>query len=86
VGPAGLAVALNTASNDVSVFDPDHTAGRFRISVGKGPRAMAFSADGRVLFVANYNSDDVSVLDLGGARQMGRLPVGRGPQAITLIP
>ncbi len=86
MGPGGLAVALNTDSNDVLVFDPDRPTGRYRIGVGRGPRAMAFSADGRVLYVANYNSDDVSVLDLGAGRQMGRLPVGRGPRAITLIP
>ncbi len=86
VAPNGLAVAINAGSNDVSVFDPDHIAGRFRIGVGMGPRALAFSPDGRALFVANYKSNDVSVLDLVSGRQMGRLAVGRGPRAVTWIP
>jgi YVTN family beta-propeller protein len=51
-----------------------------------GPRGLAFSPDGRALFVANYNSNDVSVLDLVAGRQMGRLAVGRGPRAVTWIP
>jgi len=86
VGPDGRAVVINSINHDVSIFDPDHPGGRFRIGVGVGPRALAFSPDGRACFVANYDTGDVSVLDLKEGRQFGRLAVGKGPKALTWIP
>lgn len=86
VGPDGRAVVINSMSNDVSVFDPDRPAGRFRIGVGVGPRALAFSPDGRACFVANYDTGDLSVLDLDAGRQLGRLAVGKGPRGVAWVP
>ncbi|MEK7468677.1 MAG: hypothetical protein AAB074_14800 [Planctomycetota bacterium] len=43
------------------------------ISVGDKPRDMAFSADGRFLFVANTGSLDVSVIDLSTLRETRRI-------------
>lgn len=43
------------------------------ISVGDKPRDMAFSADGRFLYVANTGSLDVSVVDLSLCRETRRI-------------
>ncbi len=86
VGPDGRAVVINSINHDISVFDPDRPAGRFRIGVGIGPRALTFSPDGRACFVANYDTGDISVVDLDQGRQLGRLAVGKGPGALTWIP
>lgn len=86
VGPDGRAVVINAMSNDLSVFDPERPSGRFRVGVGVGPRGLAFSADGRSCFVANYNTNDLSVLDLAAGRQLGRLAVGKGPRGVAWVP
>lgn len=80
------AVVVNATSNDVSVFDPGHPAGRYRIGVGVGPRDVAISPDGRWAYVPNYNTNDLSVLDLEKGRQLGRLAVGKGPKAVAWVP
>lgn len=80
------AVVVNAVSNDVSVFDPDRPAGRYRIGVGVGPRDVLVSPDGRWAYVPNYNTNDLSVLDLEKGRQLGRLAVGKGPKAVAWVP
>ncbi|MCR5660515.1 MAG: YncE family protein [bacterium] len=82
----GKVIVINTISNDLSVFDIDNPAGRYRLSVGSGPRDILFSPDGLGCFVANYSSSDVSVVDLVNGRQLGRLEVAKGPRSMVWIP
>src|SRR5438093_7763507 len=53
----------NEKSDDVTVIDATTRAVVKTIAVGKRPRGVAVSPDGRRVFVANSNSDSVSVID-----------------------
>ena len=71
--PDGTRVYVaNTGSNTVSVFNTatgqlidtnPNVAGTQSISVGSSPSALAISADGKRLYVANTGSNSVSVID-----------------------
>jgi len=53
-----------------------------RIGVGRSPRGMAVSPDGRSVYVANALDDAVSVIDVATRKQVRVLGLG-GPQEIT---
>ncbi len=51
-GPAYLVYATNERSGDISVIDPDKRAEVGRIPIGKRPRGLVASPDGKLLYVA----------------------------------
>ncbi|HEY1241272.1 MAG TPA: YncE family protein [Bryobacteraceae bacterium] len=53
-----------------------------RVPVGRNPRGIALSADGRRLYVANRLDDNVSVIDTAAARVVGTIALG-GPVVVT---
>lgn len=55
-----------------------------RIAVGRNPRGVAISADGRKLFVANRMDDSVSVIDTRFDRVVATIDLG-GPREITAL-
>jgi YVTN family beta-propeller protein len=55
-----------------------------RIPVGRGPRGLALSPDGKTLYVADALDDAVSVIDTGLLERTGTIPLG-GPDAVTQI-
>jgi YVTN family beta-propeller protein len=50
--PAYLVYATNERSGDISIIDPDRRAEIGRIPIGKRPRGLVASPDGRILYVA----------------------------------
>jgi YVTN family beta-propeller protein len=48
-----------------------------RIPVGRAPKGLALSPDGRRLFVANRTDDTVSVIDTASHRVTATIPLGR---------
>jgi YVTN family beta-propeller protein len=50
-----------------------------RIKVGKHPTALAFSADGNRLFVANTFDDSISVIDVSASRVVATISLGPKP-------
>jgi YVTN family beta-propeller protein len=57
--------------------------------VGSTPNALALSADGKQLFVANADNNSVAVIDIaqrGQSRVAGFIPTGWYPTAITATP
>ena len=46
------------------------------IAVGKDPRGLAVTPDGRWLLTANQGSADVSVIDTGTRKEIKRIAVG----------
>jgi YVTN family beta-propeller protein len=54
------------------------------IHVGDGPSAMAFSAEGHLLFVVDTRSGDVAVVRTLSHALFTMLPTGRGPNAIAV--
>jgi YVTN family beta-propeller protein len=54
------------------------------IHVGDGPDALAFSADGRLLFAVDVRSGDVAVIRTSTRSLFTLLPTGRQPNAIAV--
>ena len=53
-----------------------------RIPVGRNPRGIALSPDGRRLYIANRLDDTVSILDTAGAKVVGTIGLG-GPATVN---
>lgn len=56
------------------------------IPVGERPQGMAFSPDGRLLYVTNLNSDSISIVDTQAKKHIGDIPTGKGPVRIMITP
>ena len=54
------------------------------IRVGKVPKFMATSPDGRWLVVSNWCGDDVSIVDTASAREVRRIRLGRNPRGLAI--
>jgi len=79
-----LLYVANLRSQEVTVYSIDDS----RIvkpspHVGDGPAAMAFSAAGHLLFVADSRSGDVAVVRTATQSLFTMLPAGRNPDAIV---
>ena len=72
--------------DEVQVFDATvlKEVGRIRLQPGDGPRELAFSADRRLLMVANGRSNTVSFVDPISMVELSRLQVGEAPTSILL--
>ena len=57
-----------------------------RIPVGKRPRGMQLSHDGRQLYVAAGNDDRIDVVDLATRKVVGHLPSGPDPERFVVSP
>jgi YVTN family beta-propeller protein len=53
-----------------------------RIPVGSGPKGMALSPDGKLLYVANRTGDTISIVDTAARQVSGTLSLG-APAALT---
>jgi YVTN family beta-propeller protein len=71
--------APNSAANDLSASANFVTA---RIPVGRNPRGIVLSPDGRHLFVANRMDDTISVIDTARSRVTSTIDLG-GPKNTT---
>src|SRR6266478_907453 len=76
----------NEKSDDVTVIDATTRTVIKTIAVGKRPRGVAVSPDGRRVFVANSNSDSVSVLDATSLSIVQKIAVGTEPETAVLSP
>jgi YVTN family beta-propeller protein/VCBS repeat-containing protein len=99
-----LAYVVNLSGNTVSVIDTaTHTVidadpatpGVDAISVGGGPREVAFSPDGSLAYVTNFASDTVSVIDTAtrtvidadpATPAVDAIPVGSYPRGVAVSP
>ncbi|MEP6716843.1 MAG: YncE family protein [Terriglobia bacterium] len=71
----GTLSAVNLQSGEVKV-----------IKVGERPQGMAFSPDGRRLYVTNMNSNSISIIDTQAKTRIGDIATGRGPVRIMVTP
>ncbi len=53
------------------------------VAVGAGPHRLAFSTDGRKLYVTNGGDGTVSIVDTRKLAEVKRLPAGRTPSAVA---
>jgi YVTN family beta-propeller protein len=95
----GLVWAVNPDSGTVSVIRTDIGQRIARIRVGKDPRSVALSPDGRYAYVANAADNTVSIINIassdatrfsaaldGGSPGGGRLTTGAEPRAVVVSP
>jgi DNA-binding beta-propeller fold protein YncE len=78
-----LVYVANLHSQEVTVYSIDDGKRVGAIHVGDGPDAMAFSAAGHLLFVADHSSGDVAVVRTATQSLFTMLPVNREPNAIV---
>ena len=81
----GKAYTSNTDTGTVSAVNL-RTGGVQVIAVGERPQGMAFSPDGRRLYVTNLNSDSISIVDTQSETRIGGIPTGKGPVRIMITP
>lgn len=78
-----LLYVANLHSQEVTVYSIDDGRRIGAIHVGDGPAAMAFSAAGHLLFVADSRSGDVAVVRTAARSLFTVLPAGCNPDAIV---
>jgi YVTN family beta-propeller protein len=92
-GPDGRLYVANSGDDSVSVIQNGAVIEKVRTTlmpkdpIGAAPIALALSADGHRLYVADADNNDVAVIDTTKPRQshvLGFIPTGRYPSAIAL--
>src|SRR2546422_4850989 len=74
----------NEKSDNVTVIDAATRKVIKSIPVGKRPRGVAVSPDGRRVYVTNSNSDTLSVIDARSLAVLSTVPAGGAPQGVKL--
>jgi YVTN family beta-propeller protein len=72
--------------NQIWVYDPSGTEVLAEIEAGKGPVALALSADGNTLACVNRLDNTVSLLDTENVTVTSTVQVGASPAAIAPMP
>src|SRR3989475_7030620 len=70
----------NEKSDNVTVIDAATRKVIQSIPVGKRPRGVAVSPDGRRVYVTNSNSDTLSVIDARSLAVLSTVPAGGEPE------
>ncbi|MFN3615217.1 MAG: YncE family protein [Rubrimonas sp.] len=89
VGARPYAVALangrgfvtNSYGDSVTVFDLATRTVVAEVAVGEYPEGVDVSADGQLVYVANWGSDTLSVIDAETLTVTAEIAVGEGPRA-----
>ena len=76
------AYVTNEKSDEVTVIDTDTDKVIATIKVGKRPRGVIVSPDGKFVYVANGNSNDISVIDTKKNEVVETIPAGEDPEGI----
>src|SRR3989454_6982135 len=76
----------NEKSDDVTVIDATTRKVVTTIPVGKRPRGVAVSPDGRRVYVTNSNSDSLSVIDTKSLAVLRTVPAGPRSPGVDLHP
>ena len=73
----------NERSDDVTIIQADSGTVLKTLAVGKRPRGVTASADGKRVYIANSNSDSLSVVDTGALNVVNSFPAGKDPEGLT---
>jgi YVTN family beta-propeller protein len=81
--PDGTLAVAGDLGDRVAFVDPvaEHVTGR--VAVGSHPAALAFSADGKTLYVADRGASQVDVVDVASRTVRARISVGLHPVALA---
>ena len=83
---AETAYVSDEMANVVHVIDAPHWTSPSQIAVGKRPRGMVLSHDGKRLYVAVGNDDRIDVIDLATRKVVDHLPSGPDPERFAISP
>jgi YVTN family beta-propeller protein len=81
----GDALAAKPVKAGRCLSTADNRPGKL-IKVGRGPDAIAITADGTIAYVANYYSGTVTPIRTATGTTERSIKVGRGPAAIAIKP
>jgi PQQ-dependent catabolism-associated beta-propeller protein len=84
--PAETIFVSNEELNVVHVIDGATMQERSRIEIGRRPRGLGLSPDGRTLFVAVSDDNRIAAVDAASGRVTGHLPSGPDPETFALSP
>ena len=73
----------NERSDDVTIIQADSGTVLKTLAVGKRPRGVTASADGKRVYIANSNSDSLSVVDTAALTVVNSFPAGKDPEGLT---
>ncbi|MEA2664561.1 MAG: hypothetical protein QOI11_1505 [Candidatus Eremiobacteraeota bacterium] len=82
--PGGMLAVAGDLANRVALVDPAAERVVATVDVGRHPAALAFSADGRTLYVADRAEAQLDVVDVPARRVRARVRVGLHPVALAL--
>jgi PQQ-dependent catabolism-associated beta-propeller protein len=83
---AATVYVSNEASNVVHVVDAATGERRADIPVGRRPRGLTLSPDGKSLYVAVSEDNRIDVVDLASGKVARSLPSGPDPELIAVAP
>lgn len=77
--------SVSVVGEHVSFYSvPDNKLMR-TVKVGKAPRWVTFSNDGRLAYVSNTGSDSVSAISMETLKESVRIPAGKEPKRILTV-
>ena len=81
--PDGTLAAAGDLGDRVAFVDPVAERIAARIAVGRHPAALAFSADGKTLYVADRGASQLDVVDVASRTVRAHIAVGLHPVALA---
>lgn len=84
--PAETIYVSNEESNVVHLVDAATMKERGRIEIGRRPRGMALSPDGRTLYVAVSDDNRITAVDAASGKMLGHIPSGPDPETFAVSP
>ena len=81
--PDGTLAVAGDLANRIALVDPAAERVIATVGVGRHPAALAFSADGRTLYVADRAESALDVVDVRARRVRARIRVGLHPVALA---
>ena len=82
--PDGTLATAGDLGDRVALVDPAAERVFATVDVGRHPAALAFSADGKTLYVADRGESSVDVVNVGARSVQTRIGVGLHPAALAL--
>jgi YVTN family beta-propeller protein len=82
--PDGMLAVAGDLGDRVAFVDPAAEHVVWSVRVGRHPAALAFSADGKTLYVADRGESQVDVVDVTARAVRSRITVGLHPSALAL--
>ncbi|HEV2747066.1 MAG TPA: PQQ-dependent catabolism-associated beta-propeller protein [Allosphingosinicella sp.] len=76
----------NEELNVIHVIDGATLKETGRIDIGKRPRGLALSPDGRLLYVAVSNDNRISAVERATGKLLGHIPSGPDPETFAVSP